>query len=68
MIVTYLNLYICNGGVIVPVSGFDPDADAEALRRISAALPGREVVGVPMRAHPIEGGAVHCMTQQVPAP
>ncbi len=35
---SYLNLYICNGAVIVPVAGADSDADA--LRIIAGAYPG----------------------------
>ena len=63
----YLNFYVCNGAVIVPVAGEEPDLDAEALTAIAAQWPGREVIGVPMRAAPMQGGAVHCLTQQVPA-
>ena len=42
---SYLNLYICNGAVIVP--GHRADTDAEALALIAAAFPGREIVPVP---------------------
>lgn len=66
VVASYLNLYLVNGAAIVPVLGEDPDMDAEALELIGAALPGREIVPIPMRAHPVEGGAVHCITQQVP--
>ena len=41
----YLNFYICNGAVIVPVAG--ADTDEQALAIIAAAYPGREVVPVP---------------------
>ena len=66
VIAPYLNLYLCNGAVIVPVSGEDPDLDEAALGALRAALPDREVVPVLMRAAPMQGGAVHCMTQQIP--
>lgn len=66
IIAPHLNLYICNGGVIVPVSGADPDQDQQALAIIAAALPRHQVVPVTMRAHPSLGGAIHCITQQVP--
>ena len=66
IIAPHLNLYICNGGVIVPVSGAEPDQDDEALAIIAAALPLHQVVPVHMRAHPTLGGAIHCITQQVP--
>ncbi len=65
--IPYLNLYLCNGAAIVPLGEQDPDMDAEALRRLAALLPGREVVGVPGRVLAFGGGGVHCITQQVPA-
>jgi agmatine deiminase len=63
--VSYLNLYICNGGVIVPVCGAASDPDALAL--IGAAYPGREIVPVPGAVLAYGGGGPHCITQQVPA-
>ena len=60
----YLNLYICNRAVIVPVSNADTDDDALAL--IGAAFPGREVVPVPGTVLAYGGGGPHCITQQVP--
>ena len=62
--VGYLNLYIANGAVIVPVSG--ADTDPEALALIAAAFPGREVVPVPGTVLAFGGGGPHCITQQVP--
>ena len=62
---SYLNFYICNGGVIVPVAG--EDSDEEALAVIAAEYPGREVVGVPGLVIAYGGGGPHCITQQVPA-
>ena len=50
--------------MIVPVSG--ADTDAEALRIIAAAYPGREVVPVPGTVLAYGGGGPHCITQQVP--
>ena len=61
---SYLNFYICNGAVIVPVAGAETDQDA--LRIISAAYPGREVVAVPGLVLAYGGGGPHCITQQVP--
>jgi agmatine deiminase len=63
--VSHLNLYLCNGAAIVPLAG--TDTDAEALERIAAAYPDREVVGVPGRVIAFGGGGPHCITQQVPA-
>jgi len=65
--IPYLNLYLCNGAAIVALGEQDPDLDAEALRRLGALLPGRELVGVPGRVLALGGGGVHCITQQVPA-
>ena len=65
--IPYLNLYVCNGAAIVPLGEQDPDMDAEALRRIDALLPGREVVGVPGRVLALGGGGVHCITMQIPS-
>lgn len=64
-IASYLNFYLCNGAVILPL--FGADADHEAMERIAAAYPGREVVGVPAAAIAFGGGGPHCITQQVPA-
>jgi agmatine deiminase len=63
--VSHLNFYLCNGGVIAPVAG--APTDAEALERLGAAYPGREVVGVPGGVIAFGGGGPHCITQQVPA-
>jgi agmatine deiminase len=62
--VSYLNLYVCNGAVIVPVSGARTDADALGL--IGQAFPDREVVAVPGVTLAYGGGGPHCITQQVP--
>jgi agmatine deiminase len=62
--VGYLNSYLCNGGVIVPVCGADTDEDALAI--IGAAYPDREIVPVPGTVLAYGGGGPHCITQQVP--
>jgi agmatine deiminase len=65
---SYLNLYLCNGGAIVPLVGDgSPGSDEEALERLRRCLPGREVVGVPSLMLSFGGGGPHCVTQQVPA-
>jgi agmatine deiminase len=61
---SYLNFYICNGGVIVPVAG--AETDAAALQIIGAAYPGHEIVPVPGLVLAYGGGGPHCITQQVP--
>lgn len=63
-VVGYLNSYLCNGAVIVPVTGADSDDDA--IRLFAEAYPGREVVTVPGAVLAYGGGGPHCITQQVP--
>jgi agmatine deiminase len=61
----YLNFYIANGAVIVPVFG-DP-ADEAALETLAPLFPGRQVR--PINAVDLVWGlgAFHCITQQQPA-
>jgi len=66
LMVSYVNFYVANGGVVVPTAGHP--MDAEALSIIASAFPEREVVGVPGRIVSYGGGGVHCITQQVPDP
>ena len=61
----YMNFYLCNDAVIVPVCGADTDPDA--LSRIAESYPGREAVPVPGAVIAWGGGGPHCITQQVPA-
>jgi agmatine deiminase len=61
---SYMNFYLCNGAVIVPVAG--QETDEPALEAIGAQYPGREVVGVPGLVIAYGGGGPHCITQQVP--
>jgi agmatine deiminase len=65
VVASYLNLYVCNGAVIVPVTGAESDADA--TRIVSSCFPGREIVPVPGAVIAYGGGGPHCITQQVPA-
>ncbi len=62
--VPYLNCYLANGGVVVPVAG--APEDEQALARLRDAFTGREVVGVPGAALSYGGGGPHCITQQMP--
>jgi agmatine deiminase len=61
---SYLNFYICNRGVIVPVAG--ADTDQQALEIIGRCYPDRELVAVPGLVLAFGGGGPHCITQQVP--
>ena len=62
---SYLNLYLCNGAAIVPVSG-GPEDEA-ALAHLAEVFPEREIVPVPGLVLAYGGGGPHCITQQVPA-
>jgi len=61
---SYVNFYICNGGVVVPTFG-DP-YDARALTQLQELFPERSVAGVPAREILLGGGNIHCITQQQP--
>ena len=60
---TYANYLPLNGAVLVPVFGQDR-ADARALEIIGAAFPDRDIVPLSCRYILIEGGALHCLSQQ----
>lgn len=61
---SYMNFYICNRAVIVPVAA--AETDDQALEIIAGAYPDREVVAVPGLVLAYGGGGPHCITQQVP--
>jgi len=62
---SYVNFYIANGGIVVPL--LDPRTDRAALAKLRRIFPERRVVGVPAREILLGGGNIHCITQQVPA-
>ena len=62
--VAYLNAYLSDRFAVMPVAG--APTDAEAVERMAAALPGKEVVAVPGATIAFGGGGPHCITQQVP--
>ncbi|KXZ54934.1 hypothetical protein GPECTOR_3g104 [Gonium pectorale] len=65
---SYLNHYIVNGGVVVPqFGGAQSRSDASALEVLAAAYPDRKVIGVLTRELLLNGGNIHCLTQQLPA-
>lgn len=64
--VGHMNFYLCNGAVIVPVSG-DKAQDDEPLSILREVFAGRKITGVTGRVLAEGGGGVHCITQQIPA-
>lgn len=64
---SYLNFYLVNGGVILPVFGGQAAAaDRRAAGILRELFPGRRVVTVDSTWLVAEGGNVHCVTQQIP--
>jgi agmatine deiminase len=61
---SYVNFYIANGGIVMPL--LDARTDSAAARRLQRLFPGRRVVGVSAREILLGGGNIHCITQQVP--
>ena len=61
----YANIYIANGGVVVPIGESPSDEDAIAI--LEETFPDREVVGVSGTALSYGGGGPHCITMQIPA-
>lgn len=64
--VSYVNLYVANGAVIVPVAS--TAMDGAALEIVGAAFEEHEVVPVPAKCIAFGGGGVHCITQQMIVP
>lgn len=62
---SYTNALTVNGRVLVPTFGIAEDAAAlEIYRR---TLPDFQIIGIDCRAAANGGGAVHCLTKEVPA-
>lgn len=61
---SYTNALTVNGRVLVPVFGVPEDE--QALRIYEQAMPGYTIVPIDSRVGINGGGAVHCMTKEVP--
>lgn len=62
---SYMNFYIGNAAVIVPIYG-RPN-DQAALDAVRAFFPGREIIGLRSDAILSGGGSFHCCSQQMPS-
>ena len=62
---TYANFLITNKCVLVPVYGF-AEEDARALEIIGKCFPDHKIKGINCREIILEGGALHCLSQQMP--
>lgn len=62
---SYINYYTGNNVVLVP--NYNDPADLIANQLIQEMYPGRKVVGIDCRDLIINGGMIHCVTQQQPA-
>lgn len=67
-VLSYLNFYFVNGGIIMPVFGGDcAETDRAAQETLKRVFPDREIVAVDGLPIARGGGNVHCLTQQLPA-
>jgi agmatine deiminase len=62
---SYVNFYIANGAVLMPM--FDDPMDDAAYKAIAAAFPDRRVIQIDASDLVLGGGGIHCITQQQPA-
>lgn len=63
---TYVNCYLCNGGVVLPT--FNDPQDEHAIAAFEKMFPDRKIVTVNTREISVGGGNIHCVTQQQPLP
>jgi agmatine deiminase len=61
---SYVNFYIADGGIVMPL--LDARTDRLAAAQLKRHFPGRRVLGVPAREILLGGGNIHCITQQIP--
>ncbi|OGM50245.1 hypothetical protein ABOM_001045 [Aspergillus bombycis] len=66
MVLGYVNYLLVNGGVIAPRFG-SRKTDTKAKEILQSLFPEREIVQVYLNEIAINGGGIHCMTQQIPA-
>ncbi len=62
---SYVNYYVCNGGVIAAEFG-DREADKRAAAILGKLYPGREIVTLNIDPVGEVGGGIHCATHEQP--
>lgn len=63
---SYINFYLANGAVVMPM--FEDPMDQPAFKALAAAFPERKVHQIHALDLVRGGGGIHCITQQQPAP
>ncbi|MEZ4814897.1 MAG: agmatine deiminase family protein [Bdellovibrionota bacterium] len=61
---SYMNFYISNNCVVVPLYG--TSSDEQAVEKIGKIFSSRKVIGLPSNNILTGGGSFHCITQQEP--
>ncbi len=62
---SYANYLVTNGAVLMPA--YNRPTDAIAAHALHECFPGREIVSLDCSDVLLEGGALHCLSQQQPA-
>lgn len=65
LVASYINFYIANGAVIMPI--FNDSNDKLAYNLLSELFPDRKVISIDSREIILGGGGIHCITKAVPA-
>jgi agmatine deiminase len=64
MTLSYINFYLANGGVVMPI--FDDPADAAAIATLQDLFPHHRIIPLNVLEILRGGGGIHCITQQEP--
>ena len=62
---SYINYVLTNRRVIYPL--LDPEFDEQAHETLARAFPNHEIIGLESREILLNGGDLHCISQQLPA-
>lgn len=61
---SYINFYICNKKIIMPI--FNDENDQLAISIIKKSFKDRDIITINARDIILGGGNIHCLTQQIP--